>query len=491
MATKNDNPNFYDCLIIGAGISGINVAYRLQEQSPNQSYAILEARDSLGGTWDLFKYPGIRSDSDMYTFGFEFYPWKQYRTMADGASIKQYLTDAANTFGIDKHIRYRHKLVSANWSTDQQNWSFSIHTPEGQKNMRSRFVVFCTGYYDYNEAMPANIPGIENFQGKVVHPQFWPEDLDYENKDVVIVGSGATAVTLLPNIAKKTNKVIMLQRSPTYIATVPQRDNLSYWPARFLPLSWTSKLRRFQFLVLPFLFFKFCKAFPDRARKLLQKGAASQLPEGYPIKPNFDPSYGPWDQRLCASPDGDFYKAIKDGQAEVVTAHIKQVTEKSIHLEGSDRVLTPDIIVTATGLKLIMAGGTKLSVDNEPVEIQHKHLWKGAMIEDVPNAAVVLGYTNASWTLGSDATAQFVTRLLNHMDKKGLSQAVPRVDQNSDMQDQSVLNLSSTYIVKAEGNLPKAGNKAPWLPRSNYLRDLWEMKFGSITHDMQFSRIST
>jgi len=491
MATKNDNPNFYDCLIIGAGISGINVAYRLQEQSPNQSYAILEARDSLGGTWDLFRYPGIRSDSDMYTFGFEFYPWKEFRTMADGASIKNYLKDAATTFGIDKHIHYRHKLQSANWSSDQQNWTFKVDSPEGQKNMRSRFVVFCTGYYDFNEAMPAKIPGIENFQGKVIHPQFWPEDLDYTKKEVVIVGSGATAVTLLPNIAKKTNNVIMLQRSPTYIATVPQRDNLSYWPAKFLPLSWTSKLRRIQFLILPFLFFKFCKAFPDRARKLLQKGAASQLPEGYPIKPNFDPSYGPWDQRLCASPDGDFYKAIKDGQAEVITAHIKEVTEKSIHLEGSDRVLNPDIIVTATGLKLIMAGGTKLSVDNEPVEIPQKHLWKGAMIEDVPNAAMVIGYTNASWTLGSDATAQFVTRLLNHMEKNGLSQAVPRVDQNSGMQDQSVLNLSSTYIVKAEGSLPKAGNKAPWLPRSNYLRDLWEMKFGSITHDMQFSRVST
>ncbi|THV77602.1 monooxygenase flavin-binding family protein-like protein [Aureobasidium pullulans] len=466
MDTKSDTSNYYDCLIIGAGISGINVAYRLQEQTSNKSYAILEARDSLGGTWDLFRYPGIRSDSDMYTFGFEFYPWKEYRTMADGASIKEYLKDAANNFGIDKHIRYRHKLQSANWSTDQQNWSLKVDTPQGEQNLRARFIVFCTGYYDFNEAMPATIPGIKDFQGKVVHPQFWPEDLDYENKDVVI-------------------------RSPTYIAAVPQRDNLSYWPAKFLPVSWTYKLRRIQFLILPFLFFKFCKAFPDRARRLLKKGAASQLPEGYPLEPNFEPNYGPWDQRLCASPDGDFYKAIKDGQAEVITASIKQVTEKSIHLEGSDRVLTPDIIVTATGLKLIMAGGAKLSVDNEPLEVPQKHLWKGAMIEDVPNAAIVIGYTNASWTLGSDATAQFVTRLINHMDKNGMTQAVPRVDKNSDMQDQSVLNLSSTYIVKAEGSLPRAGNKAPWLPRSHYLRDLWEMKFGSITHDMQFSRIST
>jgi cation diffusion facilitator CzcD-associated flavoprotein CzcO len=282
----------------------------------------------------------------------------------------------------------------------------------------------------------------------------------------------------------------MLQRSPTYIAAVQQRDNNS-WLARFLPISWTAKIRRIQFLILPFLFIKFCRAFPDRARKFLKNEAAKRLPEGYPMNPNFEPNYNPWDQRLCASPDGDFFQAIKNGTAEVVTAHIKQVTEKSIHLEGSDRVLTPDIIVTATGLKLIMAGGAKLSVDNEPIEVPQKHLWKGAMVEDVPNAAIVIGYTNASWTLGSDATAQFVTRLLKHMDKNGISQAVPRVDSNSNMEDRSVLNLNSTYVVKAEGDLPKAGNMAPWLPRSHYLKDLWEVKFGSITKDMQFSRVST
>lgn len=490
MAAKNDNPNYVDCLVVGAGLSGINVAYRLQEQTPDKSYAILEARDSLGGTWDLFRYPGIRSDSDMYTFGFEFYPWKEYRTMADGASIKEYLGEAANHFGIDKHIRYRHKLLSANWSTDQQNWSVKVDTPTGQQNLRSRFLIFCTGYYDYNKALPAQIPGIENFQGKVVHPQFWPEDLEYENKNVVIVGSGATAVTLLPNLAKKTNKVIMLQRSPTYIASVPQLDASSLI-ARYLPISWTAKIRRIQFLILPFLFFKFCRAFPDRARKMLQGEAKKRLPEGYPLDPNFEPSYGPWEQRLCASPDGDFYQSIKDGKAEVVTAHIKEVTEKAIHLEGSDRVLTPDIIVTATGLKLVMAGGAKLSVDNEPIEVPQKHLWKGAMIQDVPNAAIVIGYTNASWTLGSDATAQFVTRLIKHMDKNGVSQAVPRVDSKSNMEDRSVLNLKSTYVVKAEGDLPKAGNVAPWLPRSHYLKDLWDVKFGSITQDMQFSRVST
>lgn len=491
MANSNDTPNFYDCIIIGAGLSGINVAYRLQEQcSETLSYTILEARNSIGGTWDLFRYPGIRSDSDMYTFGFQFYPWKEYRTMADGASITSYLKETASTFGIDKHIQYHHKLLAANWSTDQQNWSLTVDTLGTKKYLRARFVVFCTGYYDYNEAMPATIPGIKDFQGKVVHPQFWPEDLDYENKNLVIVGSGATAVTLLPNLAKKANNVTMLQRSPSYILSIPQRDSLSYWPAKFLPTSWTSQLRRIQFIILPLLFYKFCRTFPDRARRFLKNEAAKRLPKNYALEPNFEPRYNPWSQRMCMSPDGDFYQAINEGKAEVVTAHIKQVTEDSIYLEDSDRVLKPDIIITATGLKLIMAGGAKISVDNQPINLNQKHLWKGMMLEDIPNAAVVIGYANASWTLGSEATSQFVSRLLNHMEKEGISQVVTKVNPSSNMEDRTFLELSSTYVTRAEGDLPKAGSMAPWLPRSHYLRDLWEAKFGGLT-DMHFSRIST
>lgn len=491
MESKNDTPNFFDVLIVGAGISGINAAYRLQEQSPSRSYAILEARDALGGTWDLFKYPGIRSDSDMYTFGFEFYPWKERRTMADGPSIVSYLKGAASTFGIDKHIRYRHKLLTANWSTDQQNWTLKIDVSGNQQIFRSRFVMFCTGYYDFNEAMPASIPGIENFKGKVVHPQFWPEDLDYSNKSVVIIGSGATAVTLLPNLAKKAKEVIMLQRSPSYIMSVPQRGAISSWPVNMLPTSWLDKLRRIQFLILPFLFYKFCKTFPDRARRLCKQEAAKRLPKDYPLEPNFEPRYGPWDQRLCASPDGDFYQAIKEGKAEVVTAEVKDVTDRDIQLKGIERVLNPDIIVTATGLKVIMAGGAKIYIDNELVNIPEKHLWKGAMLEDVPNAAISIGYTNASWTLGSDATAQLVTRLLNVMEKDGISQAVAKIDPASKLQDKPFTDFKSTYLVRAKGDLPKAGNIRPWSPRSFYLWDLWEAKFGSITQDMHLSKIST
>ncbi|GAB7352662.1 hypothetical protein MBLNU459_g3027t1 [Dothideomycetes sp. NU459] len=483
--------NIFDVVIIGAGISGINAAYRLQEQAPDRTYTILEARHALGGTWDLFKYPGIRSDSDLHTFGFPFYPWTEERAIADGPSIKRYMETTAATFGIDQKIQYHHKLLAADWSTDQQGWSLTVDASGENKFFHSKFVIFCSGYYDYNEALPAQIPGIDKFEGPVIHPQFWPEDLDYENKEVVIIGSGATAITLLPNLAEKAKNVIMLQRSPTYIVSIPQVNGLSYYARRLLPLNWAYKFTRLQFLILPFLFFKFCKSFPNAARKQLKKGAAKQLPKDYPLEPNFEPKYSPWDQRLCVSPNGDFYQCIREGKAEVVTAHIKQVTEKTISLEGSDRKLQPDIIVTATGLKLLMAGGAQISVDKTPITISDKHLWKGIMLQDVPNAAIVVGYTNASWTLGADATAQFVTRLLNKMKNEGISQATPTLDASSKMGNQSILNLNSTYVVKAKGDLPKAGDRAPWLPRSHYLTDLWESKYGNISQDMLFSRIST
>lgn len=439
----------------------------------------------------MFRYPGIRSDSDLHTFGFPFRPWTEPRAIADGPSIKKYMQETASIYGIDKHIKYHHKLITANWSSDAQSWSLTVETAGETRYFHSKFLLLATGYYNYDEALPAKIPGIENFQGTTIHPQFWPEDLDYAGKNVVIIGSGATAVTLLPNLAKEAAHVTMLQRSPSYILSLPQQDSISYWARRLLPKTWAYKLIRTRFLVLPFLFFKFCRSFPNAARTLLQKGAAKQLPIDYSIKPNFDPKYDPWEQRLCISPNGDFYKAIADGNAEVVTAHIKQVTEKSIHLEETDRVITPDIIITATGLKLQIAGGAKISVDNEQIKIPEKHLWKGCMLQDVPNAAVVIGYTNASWTLGSDATAQFITRLLNYNKKHGFTSAVPRLEDPDSVKEVQVLNLNSTYVVRAKGDLPKAGDKAPWLPRSTYFTDLFEAKFGSITSGMQFSRVST
>ncbi|KAL1297649.1 hypothetical protein AAFC00_006205 [Neodothiora populina] len=484
--------NAFDVLIIGAGISGINAAYRLQEQTPDRTYAILEARHSIGGTWDLFKYPGIRSDSDLHTFGFPFRPWEKENAIADGQSIKSYMEDTMHQFGIDQHILYHHKLLSANWSTDGQHWGLSVDHEGTKKQFHAKFVIFCTGYYDYNEALPAKIPGIDNFQGQVIHPQFWPEDLDYQDKDIVIIGSGATAITLLPNLAKGgAGHVTMLQRSPTYIVALPQVNKLAYWTRRILPLNWALKVIRFQSIVLPFLFFKFCQAFPERAKRGLEKGVRAQLPEGYPIDPDFKPSYNPWDQRLCVSPDGDFYECLRHGKSSIVTANIKQVNEKSIHLKDSDKVLTPDIIITATGLKIMVAGGAKLSVDNEEVHVPQKHLWKGVMLEDVPNAAFAFGYTNASWTLGSDASAQFVTRLLNKMKRDNITQAVAKVDRTTGLQDRSIFNLTSTYVKEAEGDLPKAGDRAPWLRRSHYLRDLWEARYGDMSKEMIYSRIST
>lgn len=486
----NENTSF-DVLIIGAGISGITAAYRLQTQTPERTYAILEARHALGGTWDLFKYPGIRSDSDLHTFGFPFRPWTKENAIADGPSIKHYLDETAEQYGIDKHIQYHTKLISANWSTDQQRWFLDLDAQGTKKHYNAKFVMFCTGYYDYNTALPAQIPGIDKFEGEVVHPQFWPEDLDYKNKNVVIIGSGATAITLLPNLAKEAAHVTMLQRSPTYIVALPQVGGLAYWAKKFLPSSWAYKIIRLQFLILPFLFFKFCRAFPDAARKQLEKGARAQLPKGYDMNPNFNPTYNPWDQRLCVSPNGDFYECLRDGKSDVVTAHIDHVTEKSIILKDSNKKLTPDIIITATGLKLVVAGGAKVSVDNQAVTVNDKHMWKGMMLEDVPNAAFVFGYTNASWTLGADATAQFCTRLLNKMKNENITQAVAKRDKSTSMGDASIFNLNSTYVVKAEGTLPKAGDRAPWLPRSHYMKDLWEAKWGNISKEMQYTRIST
>lgn len=475
-----------DVIVVGAGISGINAGYRIQEKFPNYSYTILEARNDMGGTWDLFKYPGIRSDSDLHTFGFSWRPWSATRSIADGHAIKDYMRECAQMYGIDKQIRYKHKLISADWSSQQQQWNLQVDANGQEQTFTARFVILGTGYYDYHKPLEAHIPGLERFQGQTIHPQFWPEDLQYKDKRFVVIGSGATAITLIPNLVKLgAEKVTMLQRSPTYIINLPQKDPLADFARRWLPSSLAQKLVRLKFLVLPFIFFKFCRNFPNAAKRALKKATRKELPADMPIEPNFAPTYNPWEQRLCVCPDGDFYKSLKDGRANVVTDHIETVTETGI-ITKNGTSLEADIIVTATGLKMQMAGGASITVDGKPIDISDKFIWNGVMLQDVPNLAFVIGYTNASWTLGADTTAQLVCRLLKHMQKNGQSSVVPRVPENSGMKPQQVLNLNSTYIVKAKGLLPKAGDKAPFLPRENYMTDYPRALYGSVTKGLEF-----
>jgi cation diffusion facilitator CzcD-associated flavoprotein CzcO len=488
-SVERHEPLYLDVIIVGAGISGINAAYRVQTELPGYSYTILESRDAIGGTWDLFRYPGIRSDSDLYTFGFPWRPWSKSNAIADGESIRNYVRESAEKYGIDRKIQFRHKLLAGDWSTEQQNWTLAVDA-DGEKQLyTARFVILSTGYYDYNEPLKATIPGIDNFQGTVIHPQFWPEDLDYTGKKVVIIGSGATAITLLPNIAEKAAKVTMLQRSPTYILALPSVDPTGNWVRRWFP-SWIARaIVRWKFLVLPFLFFKFCRAFPNAARKVIRGNTQKYLPPSIPHDPHFKPAYGPWEQRLCVCPDGDFFKALQKGNSDIVTDTIKTVTASGIQTE-SGKTIDTDIIVTATGLKMQLAGGARMSIDGKPLEMSTKFLWKGIMLQDMPNAAFVIGYTNASWTLGADATAQVVCRLLKHMDSHKVLSAVPRLPDGQKIKPTPILNLNSTYIEKAKGQLPKAGDVAPWQPRSNYLTDFWTSKYGNLTKDLEFGTTS-
>ncbi|PKX90228.1 flavin-containing monooxygenase [Aspergillus novofumigatus IBT 16806] len=475
----------YDIIIVGAGISGINAAYRIQSQLPNHRYAILEARNAIGGTWDLFKYPGIRSDSDLFTFGFSWNPWNQDNPIAEGASISKYMRDTAAQYGIDKHIHFQHRLLAADWSSTDNVWKLAVDHEGEPKTYTARFVIFGTGYYNYHEPLAADVPGLSQFQGQVIHPQFWPEDLDYTDKKVVIIGSGATAVTLLPKMAEKAAKVTMLQRSPTYILSLPNRQSsLLSW---ILPNTVNRKLQRLRWIFTSRLFFLFCQTFPWMARLLLKLSVVRQLPKNMPYNPHFKPRYNPWDQRLCICPDGDFFKSLHTGHADVKTDTIRQVTANSVELNSGD-VLDADIIVTATGLKLQIAGGTSITVDGEKQRVSDKYLWNGVMLQDLPNASFVIGYTNASWTLGADATALFVCRLLKWMERHHKVAATPRLNPvlARQMQPRRLLNLNSTYVTAAEKDLPKAADQGPWQPRDNYLSDLMFAKYGRLDEGLEW-----
>ena len=476
------NCDVYDVVIVGAGISGINTAYRLQSELPGITYTILDARAAIGGTWDFFKYPGLRSDSDLFTFGFQWRPWSEKRAVADGQSILSYIRASATAEGIDRRIHFNSRVQTADWSSKSQNWTLTVNSNNTIKQVLTKFLVFGSGYYDYEQALPAVIPGLSSFNGRIIHPQFWPDDLDYTDKRIVVIGSGATAVTLLPTLAQKAAIVTMLQRSPTYILALPNPASGSLLQ-KFLPEYLSFKLSRIYFLVLPMMFYYFCRIFPKAAKNFLRNGAASHLPKGYPVDPDFTPSYKPFDQRVCFAPDGDFYAAIRNGRAKVMTGTIKNVVDDSIVLNNGQKI-DADIIVTATGLKLRWGGGVKMSVDKQPYLAGDKFTWNHAMLQDLPNCAFVIGYSNASWTLGADATALLLCRILKGVHKHGLTSIIPRIP-NEPMKAIPILSLNSTYVRAAREDMPRAGDVGPWRRRTTYFNDMFKVKYCNVTQDLE------
>jgi monooxygenase len=477
-----------DVLIVGAGISGIGAAYHLHERCPGKSVAILEAREDLGGTWDLFRYPGVRSDSDMHTLGFRFKPWTEAKAIADGPSILSYIRRTAQEEGIEKEIRFQHRVVSARWSTPDSRWAVEAErTDTGETvDFTCGFLAMCSGYYRYDEGYSPDFPGRERFKGEVIHPQHWPEEFDYTGKRVVVIGSGATAVTLVPALAEKAARVTMLQRSPTYVISAPGEDPIANALRRFLPPKAAYSVVRWKNVLLQMLVYRLSKRRPNFVRNALRKGAVSALPDGYDVDRHFNPKYDPWDQRLCLVPDGDLFAAISSGRAEVVTDRIASLTESGIELE-SGAGLEADAIVSATGLNLLFLGGIELSVDGEAVDIPSALAYKGMMLSDVPNMAFTLGYTNASWTLKVDLTSEYMCRLINHMDERGYRQCVPRVSDPS-VRSEPVIDLNSGYVLRALDQLPKQGSKEPWKLRQNYAVDLRALRHGSVVDGtMQFS----
>lgn len=482
----------FDVLIIGAGLSGIGAAYHLQDKCPGKTYAVLEGRGDLGGTWDLFRYPGIRSDSDMHTLGYGFRPWTEAKSLADGPSILRYLRETAAEFGIDRKIRFHHRVVSAAYSSAEARWTVEVVRADTGEALRMTcgFLLGCTGYYRYDEGYSPKFPGAERFAGKIVHPQHWPEDLDYAGKRVVVIGSGATAVTLVPAMSSTAAHVTMLQRSPTYIASIPGTDPIAAWLDRFLPGKVAHSLVRWKNVALQLYVYQLCRRRPEQARAMLRKLIKRELPQGFDVDRHFKPSYDPWDQRLCFVPDGDLFKAIRDGKVSVATDTIETFTEGGIRLTSGEE-LAADIIVTATGLNLLMLGGIKLRVDGEEVRPAERKTYKGMMLEGVPNFAFAIGYTNASWTLKADLTGEYVCRLLRHMDAQGHRQCVPQNDDPT-LEDRPLLDFKAGYVLRSLAELPKQGSRAPWRLRMNYPLDLLTLRHGAIVDGvMRFSSPQT
>lgn len=468
MNSTPTGPEQVDVLIIGAGLSGIGAAAQLHERHPGRSVLVLEGRERAGGTWDLFKYPGIRSDSDMFTFGFRWRPWPSDTALADGKLILEYLHTVASEYGVDQRIRFEHRVTAASWDSTTQRWTVTASTPEGERTFSAGLLWGCSGYYDYDQGHRPDFPGEESFAGTIVHPQFWPEDLDYTGKKVVVIGSGATAITLVPAMAGTAEHVTMLQRSPSYVLNRPGRDPWAR-ALSWMPESVRYPVVRWKNILLTVGSFQLFRARPELGRSIIRKDLEKRLGDSVDVDKHFNPSYNPWDQRLCFVPDGDMFKAFKKGQASVVTDTIERFDETGIQLTSGEH-LDADVIVTATGLKLKPFGGIELSVDGAAVKLHETMAYKALMLSGVPNFVYTIGYTNASWTLKADLVSEFVCRLLEHLDATGTASFVARRDES--VAERPFMDFQSGYVLRALDELPRQGDRAPWMLKQNYLTDL-------------------
>lgn len=469
----------FDVIIIGAGLSGIGAACHIEKDSPNKTYAIFEGRDAMGGTWDLFRYPGIRSDSDMHTLGYSFNPWIHKKSIADGSAILDYIRATAKDYEVEKHIRYNHCVTKIAWDTSAAIWSVTVtQTGKRAKKMTCKFIYSCTGYFRYDRGYTPEFSGIDQFRGQVIHPQKWPEELDYSGKKVIVIGSGATAITLVPAMAKTAGHVTMLQRSPTYVVARPDEDQWAIRLAKFLPAKLAYLIVRWKNVSLQALIFQISRRRPEKLKAMLRKGTRAWLGEDFDIDTHFTPKYNPWDQRLCLVPNGDLFHSLRKGACSIVTDHIKTFTKTGIKL-ASGAFIKADIVVTATGLDLLAMGGMEIVVDTKVITIPETLGYKGMLLSDVPNFVVASGYTNASWTLKCDLTSEYVCRMLNYLEHKNFDYCVAR-NNNPDMDRVGFIDLTSGYISRSIDQFPKQGTVSPWRLRQNYLLDVINLRFGSI-----------
>jgi len=479
MRTHGETPEHVDVLIVGAGLSGIGAACHLRARCPGKTFALLEARDAVGGTWDLFRYPGIRSDSDMFTLGYTFKPWEEAEAIADGPAIRTYIRATAREHGVDQRIRFHHRAVAAEWSTEEARWTVEVERTDTQErlHMTCGFLFMCTGYYRYDEGYTPHFEGRERFRGQIVHPQHWPDELDYAGKRVVVIGSGATAVTLVPAMAEDAAHVTMVQRSPSYVVSLPGTDPLARLLRRLLPTRWAYPIVRWKNVLLTTGFFLACRRWPEQMKRLIRSGVIKRLPAGYDVDTHFAPRYQPWDQRLCLVPDGDLFESISAGKASIVTDRIETFTESGLRLESGTE-LEADVIITATGLNLMPFGGARFTVDGSEVELPRTMAYKSMMLSDVPNFVYTIGYTNISWTLKADLVAEYACRLINHMDAHGYTRAVPVRDPG--VTARPFLDFEPGYVLRVLDQLPRQGAERPWRLSMSYIIDVFAIRHGRV-----------